>query len=175
MATMEAFDTILNWKLQRGSHKFPGPDGGTCINEAAIVAAGFPYQAVVFVEQMPACFSRPICRLAIYLNDSATDEQRQQLLPFVARLACADTAEVERQREIYIAYRLRHRLTYPLAFQELLDVLEGALTIGRQADVLAPDEVATRLEAAQRSGPPPMMAAYNSKLAKLKGWFAPAA
>jgi hypothetical protein len=41
MATMEAFDKILNWKLQRGSHTFPGPDGGTCINEAAIVAAGF--------------------------------------------------------------------------------------------------------------------------------------
>ncbi len=171
---MEAFDKILNWKLKRGSHKFPGPDGGTCINEAAIVAAGFPYQAVVFVEQMPACFSRPICRLAIYLNDSATDEQRQQLLPFVARLACADTAEVERQREIYIACRLRHRLTYPLAFQELLDVLEGALAIGRQADVLAPEEVTTRLKAVQPRATPPAMANYSSKLAKLKAWLVPA-
>ena len=35
MATMEAFDTILNWKLKAGSHPFPGKDGGTCINEAA--------------------------------------------------------------------------------------------------------------------------------------------
>jgi hypothetical protein len=35
------FETILNWKLLDGSHDFPGPDGGTCINEAAIVAAGF--------------------------------------------------------------------------------------------------------------------------------------
>ena len=103
MATMESFDTILNWKLQRGSHPFPGPDGGTCINEAAIVAAGFPYQAVHFVESMPACFSRPICRFAMLLNDEATDEQRQQLLPFVGRLACADTPEVERERAVYIA------------------------------------------------------------------------
>src|SRR5918995_1308260 len=127
MAAMEAFDTILNWKLQRGSHPFPGPDGGTCINEAAIVAAGFPYQSVHLVETMPACFSRPICRLAMDLNDLATDEQRQQLLPFVTRLACADTAEVELQRRVYIDHRLRHRRTYPLAFQELLEILEGAL------------------------------------------------
>src|SRR5918995_2193736 len=49
MATMEAFDTVLNWKLQRGSHPFPSPDGGTCINEAAIVAAGFSYQPVHLV------------------------------------------------------------------------------------------------------------------------------
>ena len=38
---MEEFDHILNWKLLGGSHVFPGTDGGTCINEAAIVAAGF--------------------------------------------------------------------------------------------------------------------------------------
>jgi hypothetical protein len=172
MATMEAFDTILNWKLKRGSHKFPGPDGGTCINEAAIVAAGFPYQAVQFVELMPACFSRPICRLAMDLNDMATDEQRQQLLPFVARLACADTAEVELQRRVYITDRLRHRLRYPLTFQELLEVLEGALAIGRQADLLAPEEVTTRLGAVQKSAPAPKTAAATSNLAKLKAWFA---
>jgi hypothetical protein len=123
MATMEAFNTILNWKLKRGSHTFPSPDGGTCINEAAIVAAGFPYEPVHFVEFMPSCFSRPICCLAMNLNDMATDEQRQQLLPFVARLACADTPKVERQRQDYIAWRLR----YPLTFQEKLGILEGAL------------------------------------------------
>ena len=38
---MDGFDHILNWKLKAGSHQFPGPDGGTCINEAALVAAGF--------------------------------------------------------------------------------------------------------------------------------------
>jgi hypothetical protein len=40
---------------------------------------------------MPECFSRPICRLAMQLNDTATDAQRQRLLPFATRLACADT------------------------------------------------------------------------------------
>ena len=43
---MDRFDHILHWRLQQGSHTFPGKDGGTCINEAAIVAAGFPYQPV---------------------------------------------------------------------------------------------------------------------------------
>jgi hypothetical protein len=113
------------------------------------------------------------------LNDMATDEQRQQLLPFVARLACADTPEVERERQDYIARRLRHRLRYPLTFQEKLDILEGALAIGRQADMLAPAEVTTRLQAVQQSAPTPATASTTaasfSKLAKLKAWFAPAA
>ncbi len=167
---MEAFDTILNWKLQRGSHMFPGPDGGTCINEAAVVAAGFPYRRVRSVYNMPACFSRPICRLALDLNDWAIDEERQQLLPFVTRLACADTAEVEQQREAYIALRIRYRLP----FRDGLRILEGALAIGRQADGLAPEEVTTRLESVRHMAPPTMVAC-SSKLAKIKAWFAPAA
>ena len=133
---MDHFDHILNWKLKRGSHTFPGKDGGTCINEAAIVAAGFPYQTVRTVEEMPTCFSRPICRLAMQLNDEASDDERQSLLPFVTRLACADAPWVERERAAYIARRMRWRI--PL--NEGMRVLEGALAIGRQAD-LAVSEV----------------------------------
>src|SRR4028119_1867428 len=170
MTTMESFDHILNWKLQRGSHTFPGKNGGTCINEAAIVAAGSPYRPVRSVYDMPACFSRPICTLAIYLNDWSSDEERQQLLPFVTRLACADTTEIERDREAYIASRIRYRLP----FREGLQILEGALAIGRQADGFAPEEVTTRLESVRQSATPPTLAAYSSKLAKIKAWFAPA-
>ena len=65
---MKDFDHILNWKLLGGSHVFPGTDGGTCINEAAIVAAGFAYQPVRNVKDMPSCFSRPICQLAMLLT-----------------------------------------------------------------------------------------------------------
>src|ERR671921_232306 len=143
---MDTFDHILNWRLKQGSHTFPGQDGGTCINEAAIVAAGFPYQPVRTVEDMPACFSRPICRLAMQLNDEADEEERQQLLPFVARLACADTVEVERRRAAYIHLYM----TYRLSFQERLDVLEGALAIGRQAETPALAAVLTRLDAVRR-------------------------
>ena len=74
---MDGFDHILNWKLKEGSHPFPGKDGGTCINEAALVAAGFEYRPVRRVEDMPQCFSRPICRLAMQLNDMANDAERR--------------------------------------------------------------------------------------------------
>ena len=102
---MDALNHILHWRLTHGSHPFPGKDGGTCINEAAIVAAGFKYQPVRRVEDMPECSSRPICRLAMGLNDAANDVERQQLTRFVTRLACADTPEVERERAAYIHAR----------------------------------------------------------------------
>jgi hypothetical protein len=170
MATMETYDKILNWKLKRGSHKFPGPDGGTCINEAAVVAAGFPYRPVRSVEDMPDCFSRPICTLALQLNDEASDDERQHLLPFVTRLACRDTVATELAREAYIAARIGYRLP----FRQGLEILEGALAIGRQAEVLGPEEVTTRLEAVQQSAAARPRAGSSSPLTKIKAWFAPA-
>ena len=166
---MDSFDHILNWRLKQGSHAFPGQDGGTCINEAAIVAAGFPYQPVRTVEDMPECFSRPICRLAMQLNDEADDEERQQLLPFVTRLACADTAEVERQRAAYIHLYM----TYRLSFRERLEVLEGALAIGRQVEVPAPGAVRTRLETIRWGAATPTSVPDSAVSAKIKSWFAP--
>jgi hypothetical protein len=141
---MDGFDHILNWKLKEGSHRFPGKDGGTCINEAALVAAGFEYRPIRRVENMPECFSRPICRLAMQLNDSAREAEPQRLLPFVARLACADTPEIERERASYIEAH-----TPMFSFEEGLQALEGALAIGRQADPLGLDAVKVRFEAAQ--------------------------
>ena len=164
---MDSFDHILNWRLKHGSHTFPGQDGGTCINEAAIVAAGFPYQPVRAVEDMPLCFSRPICQLAMQLNDEATDEQRQHLLPFVTRLACADTAKVEREREAYIAARMRWRLP----FRDGLTILEGALAIGRQADALSAEEAQTRMEGVQQNAPGPTSETDHALFAKVQGWL----
>src|SRR3712207_1794934 len=109
---MDTFDHLLNWKLKRGSHEFPGPDGGTCINEAALVAAGFPYKPIEHVSQMPKCFSRPICHLALSLNDEANDGERQRLLPYVTRLACADTPSVEYERETYIRRHIANDYDY---------------------------------------------------------------
>jgi hypothetical protein len=164
---MDKFDHILHWTLKQGSHVFPGEDGGTCINEAAIVAAGFPYQPVRSVEDMPTCFSRPICRLAMQLNDETSDEQRQHLLPFVTRLACADTPEVERERAAYIGARMRWRLP----FREGLTVLEGALAIGRQADLSAPDEVRTRMVAVRTRATTHTSVPDTPLFAKIKNWF----
>jgi hypothetical protein len=40
------------------------------------------------------------------LDDYATDTERQRLTPFVTRLACADTPEIERERARYIDARI---------------------------------------------------------------------
>jgi hypothetical protein len=163
---MDSFDHILNWKLTQGSHPFPGKDGGTCINEAAIVAAGFEYQAVRRVQDMPEGFSRPICRLAMRLNDMANDLERQQLIRFVTRLACADTREIERQRAQYI----QSRTDRPCTFLEGVQILEGALAIGRQAEAFAPDDVRTRMQTVQQSATAGSVA-DSSNFAKVKSWF----
>ncbi len=170
MVAMEGFDHLLNWTLKRGSHRFPGPDGGTCINEAALVAAGFKYQRITSVHQMPECFSRPICALAMALNDFSTDKQRQRLLPYVTRLACADAPEIERQRWAYI-YRHTSGFLYGTSFDRGVRILEGALAIGRQADPFAADEIRSRLDAvrskaAEASTPAPR----RSLVTKVKSW-----
>jgi hypothetical protein len=98
---------LLNWKLLEGSHDFPGPDGGTCISEAAIVAAGLEYREVGILEDLPPCFSKPISAFVINLNDLMPHDLRQELLlPFVMRLAgSADTPEIECERCSLIVIR----------------------------------------------------------------------
>jgi hypothetical protein len=139
---MKGFDHILNWKLLSGSHEFPSKGGGTSINKAAVVAAGFKYQRVCNVMYMPSCFSRPICHFAMSLKDE-DDLERQDLLPYVMRLACADTDEIERERQIYI----EGRKCRPMSFATGIAILEGALAIGRQADPLSLAEVQARMSA----------------------------
>ena len=102
------FGRMLNWKILRGSHEFPGPDGGTCVNEAAIVAAGYPYTPVRRIDDCPASFSRPLALYAMCLNEIVlNDALRQELLmPFVTRLAgSADTIEVDMERVAVILRR----------------------------------------------------------------------
>lgn len=99
------FENILNWKLKAGSHKFPGPDGGTCINEAAIVAAGFEYQRISRPDQLPPCFSQVLGAFAMLVNDMVVDDydRTNLLMPYVTKLAgTADHLEVERARAVAI-------------------------------------------------------------------------
>ena len=109
------FQRLLEWRLLRGSHEFPGPDGGTCVNEAAIVVAGYPYRAVYSVRDLPASFSRPIAMLALCLNDTLGDELRQELLaPFVTRLAgSADAPGLEMVRARLIHERVVAEILEP--------------------------------------------------------------
>jgi hypothetical protein len=106
------WNSILNWRLLVGSHKFPGPDGGTCINEAAIVAAGFEYREIKSADDCPVCFSRVIAGYALRLNDVMDNDLRQELLtPYVVRLAgTADMREIEVKRAIHIAVQTVRRI-----------------------------------------------------------------
>ena len=136
-ATAE-FQRMLGWKLLRGSHEFPGPDGGTCINEAAIVAAGYGYRAVHSIDDCPASFSRPIAMFALCLNDLLEDGPRQELLiPFVARLdGTADTAKVEAARADMMLRRTAVDILAPALMRTGFDDL------ARQCRAMAtPDEL----------------------------------
>jgi hypothetical protein len=160
---MDEFKQILNWKLKRGSHKFPGPDGGTCINEAAVIAAGYEYRPITSASDMPACFSRPLCQFALRLNDEASDLERQELLPFVTRLACAGPPAIERERSAYIS----RRNVPGLDFKQRVAILEGALAIGGKADPLGPNEVRTRMDQAKGKA----LTMDRSVSARVKSWF----
>lgn len=109
------FDHILSWRLLAGSHPFPGPDGGTCINEAALVAAGLPYRAIRASADCPPCFSRPLAAYALGLNDAMPDDERHRLMAFVLRLSgSADAAEIEAERTAFLALESIRRLLPPL-------------------------------------------------------------
>src|SRR5262245_15133591 len=78
---------LAEWKLLRGSHEWPGPSGGTCIIEAAVVVAGYPYRAVRTFEDVPPDFCPVISAYALTLNDLLPDNPRQELIRFVPRMA----------------------------------------------------------------------------------------
>ena len=102
------------------------------------------------------------------LNDEAADEERQHLLPFVTRLACAETPQVERERETYIAARMRWRLS----FRDRLAVLEGALAIGRQADVPETEVISTRMAIVQQNAATATSVEEYPLCSQFQGWFA---
>ena len=113
----------------------------------------------------------------MYLNDNSTDKERQCLLPYVTRLACAAPPEVEKARSTYIWKRVRNYHYFGVPFDEGLHVLEGALAIGRQADPLGPDQAGTRMDTARvgQSTPAKEEAPASSTdkpcFSKVKSWL----
>ena len=103
MTNIKPLADLCDWKLMRGSHKWPGPQGGTCINEAAIVASGLAYRSVSSASDCPSCFCPVISSYLIQINDGMDDKNRQKLQRFVLRLSgSADSQEVEQMRLEYI-------------------------------------------------------------------------
>src|SRR3954469_7452077 len=100
------------------------------------------------------------------LNDNASDAERQRLLPFVTRPACADTPAVEAKRSSFI----RSKNVTAYSFEHGLRVLDG-LAIGRQADALGPVEARSRMDAVQSRAPRPRSLADSPVFSKIKSWF----
>ena len=59
------FQQLANFRLARGSHKQPNKGGNICVNEAAVIAAGFQYREIRDVSCLPDCFSRPVSEFGI--------------------------------------------------------------------------------------------------------------
>ena len=96
-------------------------------------------------------------------------------MPFVTRLACADTPEIERERTRYIDACLNLDRFFPIMpfqfdFDDGLSALKGALAIGRQADALNFEEAAGRLDAVRASARPSKKRS-GSLSTKVKGWL----
>jgi len=131
---MYDFNRLLHWKLLAGSHEFPGPDGGTCINEAAIVAAGIAYREIGTPDDCPPCFSRPLAAYALSLNDRVEDDalRHRLLMPFVTRLAgSADADAVEERRAAHIIAAIVSRVLPPaLEFSGLFSVAIACRSAG---------------------------------------------
>lgn len=125
------FDGLLNWRLKHGSHGFPGPEGGTCINEAAVVVAGFQYREVATITDLPESFCPVISQFCLTLNDSMPEgDILNRLRPFALRLSgSADTRKVAQQRALHLALKAATQFV-PMAIGH---ADEGAATRLRQA------------------------------------------
>lgn len=121
MTNIIALTDLCKWNLKAGSHEWPGPRGGTCINEAAIVAAGFEYKSVATASDCPPCFSPVISAYLIQLNDHLDDVERQQLIRFVTRLSGSrDTDAIEKKRlEFMIIETVRRIVSVAMTVAEL--------------------------------------------------------
>jgi len=101
------------------------------------------------------------------LNDTATDAQRQRLLPFVMRLACADTPEIEHKLAAYIGARTAGRYT----FEQGLSILEHVLVIGRKAEAVASEVAKSRMESLQMAATTATAVADSPLFSSIKSWF----
>ena len=102
---MDSFDHILIPEATTRSLRihFPAGDGTCTTQEQPLSRLGSNTSRVCRVEDMPHPSRAPSASSPTQLNDHASDAERQRLLPFVTRLACADTPAVEAERAAYIS------------------------------------------------------------------------
>src|SRR5262245_46770048 len=100
---IERLHSLLSWKLLAGWHKFPGPDGGTCLVEAAIVVAGLPYRRVQKIRDIPSDnISWVLAYFLLQIKDAVAGEPAPRPVPFLPELAGRAAGPAEGQRIEYL-------------------------------------------------------------------------
>lgn len=140
--TTKEFNGWLDWQLKHGSHDFPGPDGGTCINEAALVVAGFAYREVTSMVDLPESFCPVISQYALTLNDAMPEgELLNRLRPFAARLSGSSGGrKMANMRSLYLAMQAAHEFA-PLALKTVDPTAAGRLKAAEN-----PEQTLAKLE-----------------------------
>lgn len=130
--------TLSNLKLFKGAHESPDNPGGLCVNEAAILFAGYAYRPIYNARNCPRTFSRIISTFALSLNDEMDDAARNTLLlPFIPRLPhTAAKATVETLRVEFIMLQAATRI-----FPNLIRFFDRPLTEHRFATFTTLDEL----------------------------------
>lgn len=112
-------------KLSVGQHT--RPQDGMCIMECVAYIQGEPH------TDHPVCACPVVTAYAIRLNDNASDEERDSLLPFALRIAGSrSTREVEQKRG-YIAADYSVRVFTPIAMEAV-----GFLSLAKRLRELDP-------------------------------------
>jgi hypothetical protein len=62
------FQRMLAWKLLRGSHEFPGPDGGTCIKRGGHRRRGLSLSSDLPGEGSAGVVLAPDCAVRVMLE-----------------------------------------------------------------------------------------------------------
>ena len=128
-----AISTGVCW---RAATRFQGPTAAHASTKPRLSPPVSRYREIDSAADCPPCFSRPLAAILIRLNDSMNDEERNQLKPFVVRLAgSADADAVERSRSAFMALEAYRRLT-PIAFAAGVAKQSETGWLGRRAPLM---------------------------------------
>ena len=169
------FQQLANFRLARGSHKQPNKDGNICVNEAAVIAAGFQYREIRDASCLPNCFSRPVSEYAIYLNDLMMHRMRNELLvPFVTPLpGTSDAPWIEKERARLIVVETVRRIVaaeYDEIWRKpkLAEKCRAVQLFEQVSPAMAKAQAVLPLESAKTSCAAAAQAAARSKIGPLR-------
>lgn len=116
-------------KLSRGMHLVP--EHGLCVMEAVCYI-----MAEKRFTDYPQCACPVVANLAIHINDTVSDRERQLLLPYVLRIAGSRTSSlaVVRQRDEMLENYMRYAVGRCHSFPVALGVLDAMLKLTEQVE-----------------------------------------